>query len=433
LPLLLALCLCAFLCEHAKANPPKKPKSSKNQIGPDFGKGGEVRIELITNYYPTKNDSMNGSCGRGGGTAPKDPCKHLLEDVVDGKSPCVVGATQQSGGSAPLYGCVTVVPHVSNVVGRDINVCFADVYAGSENEGSISRGKRQPSKFDLAVKENSKMGARIQAASASPIQVGCNGRVPNTQNKDQRPIERDPDATSPMPQIPSMPSPPSDASKSPLQPAGPADMTAATSPTPASTNSSAQTNTGVKIGSGKVASSKPAPAGPAPEKISMITKDDNRTFPSGIGSISDDLLKMASTSAATSPGAWKSASSGVGSGGSLGGSGDSSSSGPVTVPGAEAKPLEDPSSSQAGGGGGGGGGGSSGSPFSADTSKNADAAVETPLENTESQREDVAAGTEENSRDPASEVVDGVGAKYGLSVFERVHGYFSRERRGRAP
>jgi hypothetical protein len=406
-------------------------------FGPEFGKGGEVTIEQITHYMPTKNDSMQGRCGGGGGTAPKDPCKHLLEDAVAGKTPCAVAATQRHGGSAPLYGCQTVVPNISKVVGKDVNICFADVYAASQSEGKIFRGKKMPSKFDLAVKEGSKFGPKIQQASANAEKISCNGRIDNTQNK-SREIERNPEATSPMAGAPGGGggAPPAAQQAQPGSPpaAYPEALTGATSPTPASNNTSvASKDTGVKIGIEKPEKKETKATGDSPSPDSGITKNDGRVFPTALTSASEEALNLAR--AANGGAGSKPASASVGSSGG-GGLGDSSSSSRSSG-GSEFKPIGSLSQSEGGsnlgGGGGGGGGGNSFSSPNLAEKKPGEPAIEAALGNeTEQSGGEVAEAAAEESRDPASEVVDGVGSKYGASVFDRVHSYFERKQKGRA-
>ena len=184
------LCLMVLFCPVAKAK-----KGLDSTFGPEFGSKTGARVDHMTNYMP-ESGGINGTCGKGGGGQGMDPCKHFLDDFLDGKvSDCVVAATQRKGGSSALYGCKTEVGILSNIFGKPVVVCFADIYASKESEGSVGTNKQiQRSKFDVATRANTTHGNAINNASGG--MVSCNGRLPNTQNQN-RDVKRDPEAQSP--------------------------------------------------------------------------------------------------------------------------------------------------------------------------------------------------------------------------------------------
>lgn len=158
--------------------------------GSDYGKGGTVEVNKMTTYYPMEGGSMEGGCA-GGGKNPMNPCDHLLDDALSGKSKCVVAATQRGGGSAALYGCKTQVPQLTQAVGKPVTVCFADIYASSQNADIVGH-----SKFDVAMLRSSPFQSKVTSAPSGT--VSCEGRNDGAQPK-ERGVKRDPDASAPEP------------------------------------------------------------------------------------------------------------------------------------------------------------------------------------------------------------------------------------------
>lgn len=168
-------------------------------FGEDYGSGKPARYDFMTVYKP-QDGGINGRCGGGGGTAAMDPCKHFMSDHLRSpdKVKCVVAATQRNGGSASVYGCVGDATTMNQRFGRPIKICFADVYAGSQDPHRLKGKKKGKSKFDVAV-PNGKAGYALQAkiTPEAPGQITCKGRTPGAQNA-ARQATRKPAATRPI-------------------------------------------------------------------------------------------------------------------------------------------------------------------------------------------------------------------------------------------
>lgn len=369
-----------------------------------------MQIQQITNYFPEIDDKMEGGC-RGGGTKPKNPCLFLFETAIAGKADCVVAATQRTGGSAPLYGCKTEVAQVSKVAGRPVKVCFSDVYADSESEGKITRGKRMPSKFDLAVKIGSELGPKVAAAGGG--EVKCNGKVDGTENG-TREIARKEEATKPEP-------PPGGGGGAPPGGGAPSgsepenkEANGAARPTPASPRSAASVAPeAIKIGQEKVAISLPEKK--SPKNSSEITEGAKGYTPAPVdpkeGTTVAAFLERSLAKPATANGFGSSGAS------SPGGSSDSSPE-PSGQSGGEAAPASDGGQSMSSGGGSSGGwsGGTS------DSSKSP-SSEEPDLTEDKGGEESLAEGANE-------ETIESEGEDLGNepSLFDRVHESYQRHR-----
>ena len=160
-------------------------------FGPEYGSGRPASYDFMTIYKP-QDGGINGRCGGGGGTRPMDPCKHFLDDHLPGRVQCVVAATQRNGGTSSVYGCVGEATTMNQRFGKPVKICFADVYAGSQDPHKIKGKHRGKSKFDVAIRSRSPLQAKVTPVGQG--QVTCKGRTPGAQNT-QRRATRNPAAT----------------------------------------------------------------------------------------------------------------------------------------------------------------------------------------------------------------------------------------------
>lgn len=168
-------------------------------FGPEYGSGRPARYDFMTVYKP-QDGGINGRCGGGGGTRPMNPCKHFLDDHLPGRAQCVVAATQRNGGTSSIYGCVGEATTMNQRFGKPVKICFADVYAGSQDPHKMRGRQRGKSKFDVAIKSLRYGGSRALQAKVTQVgqgQITCKGRTPGSQNV-QRRATRSPAASSPI-------------------------------------------------------------------------------------------------------------------------------------------------------------------------------------------------------------------------------------------
>lgn len=163
-------------------------------FGEDYGSGKPASYDFMTVYKP-QDGGINGRCGGGGGTAPMDPCKNFLDDHLPGRTQCVVAATQRNGGSASVYGCIGEASTMNARFGKPVKICFADVYAGSQDPHKLKGKQRGKSKFDVAIRSRSPLQAKVTPPGQG--QVTCKGRTPGAQNV-ARKAERKPAAKAPI-------------------------------------------------------------------------------------------------------------------------------------------------------------------------------------------------------------------------------------------
>jgi hypothetical protein len=203
-PAVIGFCLISFVPVLAFAgDPPEAPgwngervarRGNPRLFGPDYGTGQPARYNFMTVYKPQEG-GINGRCGGGGGTRPMDPCKYFLDDYLKGSRQCVVAATQRNGGSASVYGCVGEASTMNRRYGRPVKICFADVYAGSQDPHRLKGRDRGKSKFDVAVRSRSPQQAKVTPRGDGI--VTCKGRTPGSVNTLRR-ATRNPAAAAPL-------------------------------------------------------------------------------------------------------------------------------------------------------------------------------------------------------------------------------------------